>query len=168
MPLYGAQLLKLSTQNVDHLHVTWRKCIRKIFNVPPRTHSWLLHLLCLDYSFPIQLFKRCLKYVNSLQRSNNSCCTAFFQLAVNGSGSALNSNLLFLSDRLNVPLDSICDHNVYRLALKRLFMEIYDEAANVEAGLNRDLLSLRSNNGLFVNRWRVQEFNEFLVLNFRF
>ena len=42
---YGSPLWKLDSKRVQQFYTTWRKCVRKIWNVPYRTHCNLLRHL---------------------------------------------------------------------------------------------------------------------------
>ena len=71
MPLYGAQLLNLSDHSMDRLFVTWRKRVRSLLALSQRTHYCLLHLKCNDVPIDIQIYCRFIKFIRSLNMSNN-------------------------------------------------------------------------------------------------
>ena len=89
MPLYGSVLWDYSLKGVDSFFVTWRKCIRRLLNIPYNTHSDLLHLICNDLPVDCQLHKRVYKFVVSLSKSENMYNNLSLKLALNGSGSRI-------------------------------------------------------------------------------
>ena len=44
-----------SHRGVDSFFVTWRKCIRRLLNIPYNTHNHLLPLICNDLPVECQL-----------------------------------------------------------------------------------------------------------------
>ena len=83
---YGSQLWDLSNTCIDRLSILWRKSIRKALNVPARTHSVYLPLICECLPLNVQLELRVMKFfmngitvfINSTNRSfrflsNHAC-----------------------------------------------------------------------------------------------
>lgn len=79
MALYGSSIWDLSAKSHDRFLVVWRKCVRKIYAIPYRTHCNLLPLLCSDMppsyncnrvslSFLDQSFKVIIQLFSSAQR----------------------------------------------------------------------------------------------------
>ena len=60
--LYGSQLSNLSNNCIDRLSISWRKSIRKALNVPARTHSVYLPLICECLPLNVQLELRVMKF----------------------------------------------------------------------------------------------------------
>ena len=46
MALYGCQLWDVSDKNTELFYVAWRKCIRRVWGLPQRTHNILLPAIC--------------------------------------------------------------------------------------------------------------------------
>ena len=47
LALYGCELWNLSSPGLKAIEVTFNKCLRRIWGLPPRTHTGILHaLLC--------------------------------------------------------------------------------------------------------------------------
>ena len=59
---YGSQLWDLYNTCIDRLSISWRKSIRKALNVPARTHSVYLPLICECLPFNAQLELRVMKF----------------------------------------------------------------------------------------------------------
>ena len=85
MSLYGALFWDLGSKNTASFYVTWRKCIRQLMNLPYRTHSRFLPVLCEDIPVDYQLFKRVNKMFWNLRRSVNPCLKLCVKLLEKGS-----------------------------------------------------------------------------------
>ena len=48
MALYGCQLWHFESVFVDKFYVAWRKCCWHLLDIPYKTYSDLVHLLCED------------------------------------------------------------------------------------------------------------------------
>ena len=55
MSVYSSQLWDFSSTMCEKFFVAWRKCVRRLLSISPRTHSNLLHLICLDTKVDVQL-----------------------------------------------------------------------------------------------------------------
>ena len=56
------QLWDLSNKCIDRLSISWRKSIRKALNIPVRTHSVYLPLICECLPLNVQLELRVMKF----------------------------------------------------------------------------------------------------------
>ena len=162
MPLYGAQLWRLNSSNIECMHVCWRKCLRRLLHLPPRTHSNLLHVICCDVSFPWQLSLRTIKFVASLYNSENVLLRSCMNMALSGSCSSLGSNILTICNRLRVRIMRSAEdvHSLLQTAHRMATSDLDEEAARVGASI-RDLLQLRDEG---VQGWTASDF-EMLIEN---
>ena len=69
--VYGSPLWDLSSSDINAQYVTWRKCVRKIWNVSPRTHCRLLRHLVESIGVQYDLMSRFLSFYDSSSKSNN-------------------------------------------------------------------------------------------------
>ena len=99
MSLYGCQLWSL--ESLDSIYTTWRMCLRKLLNVPPRTHSRYLPLIINDTPFLHQITKRVSKFAWRIISHTNNLVKTCATLCFNGSNSLFSSNISFLSDFFN-------------------------------------------------------------------
>ena len=84
MSLYGSHICDLNDSSMRPLYTEWRKAFRKVWNIPPRTHSrYLYHIartlpphVILKQRF-VNFFYACLNSVNPLLRfvALNSICS---------------------------------------------------------------------------------------------
>ena len=82
---------------MEKLYVTWRKCVRKILNVPYNTHSVLLPIICNDLNIDCQLYKRVLKFFTSLGKSDNIYNKLTLRLITQGNNSRMSHTFNHLS-----------------------------------------------------------------------
>ena len=67
----GCVLWNLNSSHIQRLYVTWRKIIRKIWNVPYNTHCILLPILMSDHDIQTQLLLRFSKFTSNVFCHNN-------------------------------------------------------------------------------------------------
>lgn len=99
MSLYGAMLWDYNDNSVERLYTAWRKCVRRIFNLNPRTHCDLLGYIAVSRSINLLLHQRLYNYIRKCSLSKNSLVLAVTKLAFNGSTSTLGSNIKFLKTK---------------------------------------------------------------------
>jgi len=132
MPLYGSQLWDYTSTSIQRFYVTWRKCIRKLFNLPYTTHCHLLPAICDDIPVENQLYNRCINFISHLATSNNKLCQLSYQLALCGSRSTLCNNINIISRHYNV--------SKYKIST---FVPPKTSLISPSAGFIRDLLFLK-------------------------
>ena len=94
MSLYGCQLWDVSHRYTNNFFVSWRKAIRRMFKLPYRTHSCLLHFIINDLPVDGQIHLRIIKFFNCMYKNNvMSLCG---RLAANGSGLPASNSLNFV------------------------------------------------------------------------
>ena len=99
MALYGCQLWDYSSKEVNYFYKTWRKCVRRVWRLPPRTHNELLHLICGEVRVEQQLHRRLAKFLKALGQSDNELVHLCLQLTVRGSRSPVANSVALLSHR---------------------------------------------------------------------
>ena len=87
MSLYGSVLWDFESREVLQFYTEWRKAIRRLFNLPRRTHRRYLYLICYDPPIDVQLYKRFNQLIHTMQNSDNDCVKLAGKLAVYGSQS---------------------------------------------------------------------------------
>jgi len=144
MPLYGSQLWDHSKNTVNKFYVNWRKAIRKIFGLPNTTHCGLLPYICDDFNINIQLYHRLITFCRTLEISSNNLTNICYQLALNGSGSALCNNISLISNFWSVSRYDIC--NIDR-ARKHI---LPNHETIIYASIIRDLLYMKHSNKYYI------------------
>ena len=108
MPLYGSQLWDYGNTYIDRFLVCWRKAIRKLLNLPYRTHNELLPYICDDVKPLIQLLRRVISFKNKgVSNAKNELTELCYKLALNGSGSAISNNVSIISFLWSVPREDV-------------------------------------------------------------
>ena len=73
---YGILTLVL----LKKVHIAWPECCRRLLKVSNRTHSSLVHLLCVDVDIDVQLHRRKIKFLQTFQSSPNSIVRLCYNL----------------------------------------------------------------------------------------
>ena len=63
--------------NINSVYVSWRKAIRKLFNISNLTHCNLLPYICNDLPPCMQLLRRVISFVIGLSSSHNDISSIF-------------------------------------------------------------------------------------------
>ena len=69
MNLYGSQIWRYNDKTTRSFYTCWRKAIRRLYNIPYRTHNILVHYIINSYPIDVVLEKRCIKYIWNLINS---------------------------------------------------------------------------------------------------
>ena len=143
MPMYGSQLCDLSSPAIEIFYVAWRKAVRHILNIPYRTHSSLLHLICNDIQISDQMLCRSLKFVKSLVNSQNCITKLCASLAMEGSMSAISNNLSYISTLIGFPRYMLPVYDILQFSHISFHNASNDDI--IKASVIRDMLYMRHN-----------------------
>ena len=102
MSLYGCSLWDLSSPAMSIFFVAWRKCIRRLLDISPRSHSYLLHLLCDDAPVEVQIHRRFVNFMSSCYKSQNDLVALASKLAIAGSRSGACNSLNYICSLYNI------------------------------------------------------------------
>ena len=152
MALYGSSIWDLSAKSHDRFLVVWRKCVRKIYAIPYRTHCNLLPLLCSDMPPELQLQSRFIKFFRSALQSDNSVVQLSAKISLEGSRSNVGKNITHFTSMANVPRDNII-HIVTQTPVP-------DQNLSATAGVIRDMIWLRDSRDF--SFFRYQDINVIL------
>jgi len=106
MAMYGSQLWDFSAPQCERFYVAWRKAVRRLCNISPRTHCYLLPLIVGDDPVDVQLHRRFVNFFSQLLNSTNSCVQILSQLALK-SGSDVSKSIRFISRKYGFDVDSL-------------------------------------------------------------
>ena len=96
MNLYGSQLFRYNDiKSMELLYVTWRKSIRKIWKISPRSHCNLLHHI--NSCDPIDniMEKRCIKFIWNLMNSDTNLFDRTVKYSLSMSSTTLGENIRY-------------------------------------------------------------------------
>ena len=82
MCFYGSQLANLASPEINTILAEWRKAVRRILGVPPRTHSNLLYHVVGSPPLDVILHQRFIKYFYAGYTSHNVIVRDIFKGAV--------------------------------------------------------------------------------------
>ena len=139
MGLYGCVLWNLSPRYLDRISTAWRKCIRKLFRIPYRTHSALLPGICDDIRPEFQIYSRVLKFITTAIESENDLVKLCARTAINGSRSSMGTAITNICAAVNVNKFSI-PKNIRNIEAFRKPLQ------DPHAAAVRELLYLRDHN----------------------
>ena len=88
----------MSSVYINDVERHWRKCIRKLLNLPMTTHCALIPLICNDKQFRTQLHIISSKLLFSLINSENECIKLCAKIALYGDSSATSMNMTTFAD----------------------------------------------------------------------
>jgi hypothetical protein len=93
MSVYGSQLWNFESDVCERFYVTWRKCVRRLLNLPYRTHRRHVHMICKDLPVDFQMHMRFIKFVNVCMESPNNLVKTLFRTARHNFKSTVCSSL---------------------------------------------------------------------------
>ena len=88
--------------HVKKFYTAWRKCVRRIFNIPNNTHCRFLNLLCGDLPVESQVYLRFLKFLRQCIFSSNGCLRLCSKLALQGSRSQVSDSINYICNVYNI------------------------------------------------------------------
>eukprot|EP00914_Ancora_sagittata_P031776 GHVO01064392.1.p1 GENE.GHVO01064392.1~~GHVO01064392.1.p1 ORF type:complete len:307 (-),score=5.93 GHVO01064392.1:287-1207(-) len=142
MPLYGSVLWDLSHASTELFFVAWRKSVRGLLRLPPRTHCALLSHICGDIPVSLQLASRFLKFFRSLAQSKNQIIQTCASLASGGSGTSVSKNIAMISDLFRCERRALVNRNMS--VFKKKLGDLADDRNNDgTASLILDLINMR-------------------------
>ncbi len=87
---YGCPLWNLESNQMLKFYIAWRKCIRRLWSLPNRTHNKLIHNICNELPIRVQLLTRfgsffhaCVNSKNQLVRYCTKICSGYTSAASN-------------------------------------------------------------------------------------
>jgi hypothetical protein len=144
MSVYGSIQWNFSSRDCEEFYVAWRKCVRRVWGISPRTHCNLLPDICQDLSVEAQLHKRLLKFVYKAVHSQNTCLATCAHLALNGSRSNTCSSINYICHRYNISKYAI-ENNSMKSIINACISSDKPIEVQQTAGAIRDFIGLRDN-----------------------
>ena len=132
---YGSELWSLSSKGLEECCIAWRKGARRIFNMPYKTHSFLVGPLSGQRSIDEMLYRKSLKFVYSVMNSNNSIVAHIGQLIRQSAKSPIGGNIACFRYKFRIDVD---DTVLKNLRLVGRYFELSGERA-VAASVAIDL-----------------------------
>ena len=142
--LYGCELWLLDNHHVEDICIAWRKGLRKIWNVSPRTHSELISLISNCLPLLDEICRRSLLFVYKCITHASPLVGFIAQHGIlHARGhSFLGRNVSFCMQRYKIPLCHIVDGS-FVASIYSFVQESYDESTVASANLLAEVLKLR-------------------------
>ena len=99
---YGCPLWNVSDKYVNNFYISSRKAIRKIFDLPYKTHTNTLPIISECHPMPCQLLCRMLKCICNALSSPNIYLRLLMNIATQGSRSPVSQNFNYIFYKCNV------------------------------------------------------------------
>lgn len=120
---YGSQLWNLKSNGFHSCCVQWNKAVRRLYNLPYRTHTWLLGPLIGQSHISVQLAVKTLRFIHGMVKSSNCIVSYIALIAKHCAMSPTGQNLSHLKYIYNVDLDDKLGTNISRIANFHSFTE---------------------------------------------
>lgn len=101
MSLYGFQFFDMTDRYIENLYTAWRKSMRRVFNLPYRTHNFIIPIIAGE-SIEWVLEKRTVKFLENMFKSKNIYMNLCKNLILEGSGSSLANNMTHICSKYEV------------------------------------------------------------------
>lgn len=128
--LYGCELWDLSCPQLSAIGVSWRKALKRLWQLPLGTHAHILYALCGKWSIEHEICRRSLHFALSCIYSGCSVIRDVmkFILMCRPAQSVICRNLLFLCNSYNLSMSelSTTSYNAVKMVTSReYFMKFY-------------------------------------------
>ena len=119
------------------------KSIRRLFNIPYRTHCALLPLICQDIPVETQLHSRLMKFVLNNSNCEKACVQLCMSICINGIQSVVENSLNLLAFKNIFCKNSLISNKFNKLYKNIKYVYVTNEKDCVTAGNIIDLLYMR-------------------------
>ncbi len=142
--LYGCELWLLDNNSIDDLCIAWRKGLRKIWNVSPRTHCSLLPLICNCLPLFDELCQRFLKFAHKCLFHGTDLVrsVALYSILYGRGFSLLGRNVSFCMQRYDISVLDVFN-GAFAGSIHVFVRNSYDAHTLALANLLGELLQLR-------------------------
>ena len=100
--MYGCVLWDLQSNYVNIFHTAWRKCTRRLYGLPSRTHNDLLGTICRNIPVEDQIHVRYLKLISDNLLSRNPCVQLCARLSNQGSKSDAGKSCNYVCSKCSI------------------------------------------------------------------
>ena len=104
-------------------YVAWNKAVRRLLNVSPRTHTWMLGPIMEQLDIKVQLELRSLRFMHMLILSKNKTVQHVASVTLSCAHSTMGLNYAYLYHKYDICIYSDMLNNLYRLKNAN---ELYD------------------------------------------
>ena len=119
---YGSQLWPLWNTHFDNICTKWRIAIRRLWNLPYRTHCNMLPIIADVYPIEIALECKFVKFFKSLTNSENKSVAYMANAMKNDCNSILGHNIKYLSLKYN-----LSSENYLNMSMREVKNKMYNK-----------------------------------------
>ena len=159
--LYGTTSWNFTDKAFKDYVVTWNRCVRRLFQLPPMTHTRYLPHLVGSASVTDQIYSRFLKMLNNMKNSENIRVRKLFERCWGMPTSIMNVNISLIQKRIGTSVENVLlDGAMY---LKKAYVI---EGAAEDVLVSNMILELRSviTGKQFLHDFDNDDVKEFLIL----
>ena len=99
--LFGIELIDINNKQFDSICIKWRKCVRYVLNISPRTHNDFLPMLIESPSIQYQIYSRILSFFYKGYHHKSSYVSFFFRNSLVSLSSYMSRNVYNIANRIN-------------------------------------------------------------------
>ena len=99
MHMYGCELSNLTSSYIDKYIIAWRKIKRRIWEIPPTSHKYIVHNLSSDCKKLLE--KLIIKFIHNAL-NNNNMCAQILKVKLRCKNSSFADNYRYLSYKYNL------------------------------------------------------------------
>jgi hypothetical protein len=155
--MYGCELWLLNAAHINDFCVAWRKALRRVWNLPPHSHSYLLPLLSQCLPVFDEICRRSCNFIGACIRNRSSLVrsVATYSVVYGRYNSILGHNALFCAQRYRCSINDICGGNS-DASIRNCVHNLVEDSQWITADFLRELVSIREkslvlSNGAFLS-----------------
>ena len=112
---YGSQMWCLDSLYFNKVCTSWNRGVRSVFKLPYTTHRWLLGPLLNQLHINHQLYKRCLRFLYSVQNCCNGIVRECYNNGLYNANTPIGHNIAFFRYKYGKNISSCSLNNCMKL-----------------------------------------------------
>ena len=157
--LYGATTWNFNNKAFKEFTVTWNRCVRRVFQLPPMTHTRYLPHLVGTAGVADQIYARFLRMLDTMMKSKNCRVQRLSNLCLHSPKSIIRCNLAVIQKRLNMSLCQVLSTGAN--VLKKVYIREASPQDNLVIGLINELRAVMKQH-YFINGFYTDEIKDML------
>ena len=117
---YGCPLWDVTGNNISRFYISWRKSIRRLFDLPYRTHCNLLPVIAECHPIECQLLCRISKCICTSLSSQNMYLSLLMNLVTRGSRSAISKTFNHMLSKCRLTKNIFYSEKSYNICRQRI------------------------------------------------
>lgn len=113
---YGSQMWTMNSPGFKRCCIQWNKAVRRILNLPYRTHTWLLGPLMRQRHIRFQFQIKFLRFIHQMLNSTNNVVSYVARVARFSSNTILGRNISYMRYKYDVNFNDRLHDNITRVS----------------------------------------------------